>query len=63
MRIHVVRRQDIPYGGDVYVRKAKGDHQVVWIDAGTFTPEDASLMADRLNRDPALLCALLNAAA
>lgn len=63
MRIHVVRRQDIPYGGDVYVREAAGDDQVVWVDARVFTPEDASLMATRLTSNPTLLCALINAAA
>lgn len=63
MRIHVVRRHNIPYGGDVYVRKAKGDDRVVWVDAGKFTPEDASLMATRLTSNPTLLCALINAAA
>jgi hypothetical protein len=59
MRIRVVRAAGIPYGGFVYVHKErKGAEEVVLLDGKTFTEADASIMSERLHRDPSLLVAL-----
>ncbi|WP_034088827.1 hypothetical protein [Streptacidiphilus albus] len=56
--IQVVRAAGIPYGGCVYVHKEQEDAEVVLLDRETFTEADASIMAERLQRDPSLLVAL-----
>lgn len=63
MRIHVVHAPDIPYGGDVYVDGEEEEDPVVWLNSRVFTTRDASIMAERLEANPALLSVLVGAAA
>ena len=61
MRIHVVHAPDIPFGGDVYVGRERKEDPVVWLNSVTFTANDASMLAERLDQQPELLCALVSA--